>query len=117
MLRAAVEAIAGFDEARAGVYLQVIVDALREPVREMLEAWIMDNQTGREAAIVPIFQKLEARGEAHGKADALLRVCARRGLTLTPEQCARVAACTDLATLNEWLDRAITANGADAVFG
>jgi len=48
----------------------------------------------------------EARG-------ALSRVLARRGLTLSPEQEARIAACEDLAALERWLDQAVTAASAD----
>jgi hypothetical protein len=40
---------------------------------------------------------------------ALRRVLARRQLTLGQDDDARIEACTDLATLEGWLDRAVTA--------
>jgi hypothetical protein len=39
----------------------------------------------------------------------LRRVLARRQLTLSRDDDARIEACTDLATLERWLDQAITA--------
>jgi len=55
----------------------------------------------------------EARGEARGRVEqaraSLLRVLMRRGLEATSEERARVEACTDAATLERWLDRAIDA--------
>ncbi len=59
-----------------------------------------------------------ARKEGHqeGKLEqaraALRRVLARRGLTLGPEDDARIEGCWNLATLERWLDRAITAASA-----
>jgi Uma2 family endonuclease len=57
------------------------------------------------------------QGEHKGKVEearrAVLRVLSRRGLVLTPEQQAQVEACGDLATLERWLDQAITAPSAD----
>ncbi len=61
----------------------------------------------------PILQQAISEGELKGKLEgarrAVLRVLARRGLALTPEQQAQVEACGDLATLERWLDQAITA--------
>jgi len=36
-------------------------------------------------------------------------VLAPRQLTVSPDDEARIAACTDLATLERWLDQAVTA--------
>ncbi len=55
------------------------------------------HREGREAGRVE-----EARA-------ALARVLARRGLDVRPELAARIAACTDLATLARWLDEAVVA--------
>ena len=52
-------------------------------------------------------------GELRGELKALQRVLARRGLALTAEQQAQVAACTDPETLERWLDQAVTAASAD----
>jgi hypothetical protein len=50
----------------------------------------------------------KAEGEAKGKADALLLFLRRRGLAITEEQQRKIVTCTDLATLDRWLDRAFS---------
>ena len=55
-------------------------------------------------------------GLAEGKRDALLRLLARRGLALTEDDRARVAACSDVATLDQWFDNALVARTATEVF-
>ena len=57
--------------------------------------------------------KGKAEGEAKGKAEAILRVLGARRLPVADAQRARVLACTDLALLDRWLDRAVTAASAD----
>ena len=52
--------------------------------------------------------KGKAEGEAKGKAEALLKIVAQRGLTFTAEQRRGIIACTDVATLERWLDRALS---------
>jgi len=68
--------------------------------------------------------QIEARGEARGRAlgealgeaRMLLKILAVRGLSVDPTTEARVRACTDLATLERWAERAVTAATLDAVF-
>jgi hypothetical protein len=52
--------------------------------------------------------KGKAEGEAKGKAEALLKIVTHRGLTLTGEQRRSIMGCTDVATLERWLDRALS---------
>jgi hypothetical protein len=54
----------------------------------------------------------EARGEAKGKAGAVLAVLAARGLAVDEATRARVEACDDVARLDQWLARALTAVSA-----
>jgi hypothetical protein len=62
-------------------------------------------------------QQLRREGEQEGQQEgrltatraALRRVLERRQLTPSKDDDARIDACTDLATLERWLDRAITA--------
>ena len=61
-------------------------------------------------------QQLRAEGRAEGRGDAVLRVLDKRGVALSEDQRARVAGCTDLDQLDEWLDRAVTATRAAEVF-
>src|SRR5215510_9893313 len=58
-------------------------------------------------------QQLIDKGQLEGRLTAtrasLRRVLARRQLTPSQDDDARIEACTDLATLERWLDRAISA--------
>jgi hypothetical protein len=54
----------------------------------------------------------EARGEAKGRARALFSVLAARGLPLSEDLRARVLGCTDIALLDRWIARAVTASSA-----
>jgi len=58
-------------------------------------------------------QRLQQEGRQEGRLtearNALRRVLAGRQLTLSQDGDARIEGCTDLATLEHWLDRAITA--------
>jgi hypothetical protein len=56
--------------------------------------------------------KGKAEGEAKGEAKALLKILTRRGLTLTAEQRRRIMECTDVAMLEDWLDRALSVSSA-----
>ena len=58
----------------------------------------------------------EAKGKAEGEARAILRVLDRRGVPVSDEQRERILTCSDLAQLEGWLDRAVTARTVDEVF-
>jgi hypothetical protein len=58
----------------------------------------------------------EARGEVRGEAAILLRVLAARGIAVPARLRDRVLACTDLAQLEAWADKAATAASIDDVF-
>ncbi|GAA2818506.1 hypothetical protein [Nonomuraea rubra] len=59
----------------------------------------------------------EAKGEARGEAKAVLRILRRRDIPISHEAQERVLTCTDQATLETWIDRAITVKAADELFG
>ncbi len=56
----------------------------------------------------------KAEGEAKGKAEALLAVLTARGLLVPAAERARIAACSDLATLDRWIAQAVVAKSLDA---
>lgn len=58
----------------------------------------------------------EARGEARGKAQDVLKLLASRGVGLTDELRERVESCTDIDQLDAWFDRALAASTAGDVF-
>lgn len=60
-------------------------------------------------------QQSRAEGRAEGEAAALLKILARRGLELTPEQQRRITECTELAVLERWIDRSLSAGSIDEV--
>lgn len=57
----------------------------------------------------------EIRGEARGKAKALLSVMAARGMMVNDIVRSQILACQDLASLDRWLERAATATSATEV--
>jgi predicted transposase/invertase (TIGR01784 family) len=55
-------------------------------------------------------------GLAEGKRDALLRLLARKGISLAEEERRKVAACADVATLDRWFDNALVAHTLAELF-
>ena len=61
------------------------------------------------------FSESIAKAEAPGRAEAVLAFLEARGIEVSRETRARIAACTDIATLNWWIARAAAASCADDV--
>ena len=61
----------------------------------------------------------EARAEAEAKirAEYLLRVLAGRGIPVDDQSRHRIMSCTDVATLNQWFDRALKLTRLSDVLG
>jgi predicted transposase YdaD len=55
----------------------------------------------------------EAKGKAEGKAEALVMILKQRGLAMTDEQQQQLVTCTDLPTLDRWLERALSVTSLD----
>jgi len=55
-------------------------------------------------------------GEVTGRAKDILRLLDRRGVPIPDSDRDLITSCTDLAALDRWFDRAITATTADEVF-
>ncbi|WP_437574216.1 hypothetical protein [Sorangium sp. So ce887] len=95
----------------------------------------MERQIEGEATFPPFVQKLVDRGKLEGiregelkgmregrregklegKRDTLLRLLARAGIVLTENESARIQACTDIATLDRWIDNVLGAKTATDV--
>jgi hypothetical protein len=128
VVMAAFGALGRLDQEHAAVYFQIIYNALREPMRKALEALVMERQTQGKATFPPFAQQLIDRGkldgiregkldgiregELKGKRDALLRFLARAGIALTDDERARVQACSEIATLDRWVDNVLGAKTA-----
>jgi hypothetical protein len=52
-------------------------------------------------------------GTVGAGAEALLLILRRRGLAMTDDQQRRIVTCTDLATVDHWLDRAFSVASVD----
>ena len=120
VVQTALGALGRFDEEHAAVYFQIVYNALREPVRQALEALIMERQTEAKATFPPFAQQLIERGKREGilegKREALFRLVARARIALTEEDRARILACEDPATLDRWFDNALGAKTTADVF-
>jgi hypothetical protein len=61
--------------------------------------------------------KLEGmrQGELKGKKETLLRLLARAGIALAESESARIQACSDIATLDRWIENVLGAKTATEV--
>ncbi|WP_437956612.1 hypothetical protein WME76_35285 [Sorangium sp. So ce119] len=127
LFQAALVALGRLDQTHAMVYFQVIWNGLREPMRQALGALVMERQIEGEATFPPFVRKLIDRGmregeleglregKLEGKRDTLLRLLSRAGIGLTEDESARIQACTDVATLDRWIDNVVGAKTATEV--
>ena len=101
------------------MYFQIVYDALREPMQRALEALIMERLADMNVTLAPFLQQLIDRGKLDGKLDglrdALFRLLARAGITLTEDERARIQTCTDVATLDRWVENVLGAKTASDV--
>ena len=67
--------------------------------------------------VADYFAKGRAKGKAEGARTALLAVITSRGLPLHDDDGARIAACSDAATLEAWVGRAARATAVAEIFG
>ncbi|WP_437522236.1 hypothetical protein WME79_31010 [Sorangium sp. So ce726] len=130
VVQAALVGLGRLDQEHAMVYFQVIWSGLREPMRRALEALVMERQIEGEERF-PFVRELMDRsklaglregelkgmreGKLEGKRDTLLRLLARADIVLTESESARIQACTDIATLDRWIDNVLAAKNAAEV--
>ncbi|MCL2450723.1 MAG: hypothetical protein FWD17_17390 [Polyangiaceae bacterium] len=60
--------------------------------------------------------RAEAKGEARGRAQALLTLLQARGLRVSDEARARISSCTDGGQLDVWIRGALTVASVDELF-
>jgi hypothetical protein len=58
----------------------------------------------------------EAKGEAKGEARAILRILKRRKVAVDGASRQRIESCTNVTTLETWLDRSLTATTVEELF-
>ncbi len=112
--RAAWAGIADFGEDERLVWLQILLSGLNEAAQRALEAMLnLDEMKEQTVFYRDGLAKGETRGALGEARKAVARVLSKRGLALTAAQQSQLDSCTDLGTLERWLDQAITASTAD----
>jgi hypothetical protein len=93
----------GIQPATAAVLKDVLGSQRAE---ELMESWLdMHFERGRQ------------QGKAEGRAESLLRVLSARRIHIDDVSRHRIISCTDLTTLDQWFDRALSATRLADVFG
>ncbi|MCU0658781.1 MAG: hypothetical protein MUF64_27040 [Polyangiaceae bacterium] len=111
-------AVAKLDGERGRFYTDLILARLNEAARQELEEAMQKYEYQSEFARKYYGEGLaegEARGLAEGKAEAVVAVLEGRGLKVTATQRKRILACRDLARLDRWLLKALTATTTAAL--
>jgi flagellar biosynthesis/type III secretory pathway protein FliH len=118
--RAAINAVLSLPEEQRMLYSLLIEKALSDTARKALEMEPHIEKFFSEAhrrSYADGKAKGEAEGEAKGKAEgeakALLLILRRRGLAMTDDQQRRIVTCTDLATVDRWLEGAFSVASVD----
>jgi hypothetical protein len=93
----------------------IIMTVASDAARQILEAMMQTNEYPK-TFLDRAYDDGKAEGEAKGEAKALLKLLDRRQLVPSQEQRQLVTSCTDIAQLDLWFDRAVTAGSAAEVF-
>jgi hypothetical protein len=99
-----------------------ILDAAPPDVEEGVIRAILEQIAGPEGRedVMNAGEQLRAQGRAEGEAKALraniATLLSKRGVPLSERAQDKVAACVDVATLNRWFSRAVTAASEAEVF-
>jgi hypothetical protein len=112
--RLVLQAIAGVDAGRREIYTRLIRATASPAVRRALEELMAT--VFRDEFVDGLLDQGRAQGQAEGEAAMLLRVLAARGFTVPDDIRQRVQSCTDLAQLEAWGDRAVTAGSLEELF-
>jgi hypothetical protein len=107
----------GQEQLRAIVHylLKVAREAAEEPLRRVLDSAVREQRseelmrTIAEAYIEKGRAEGLAKGRAQGRAEAILLVLASRGIAVDDTGRERILSCTDLDTLEQWFNRALSA--------
>jgi hypothetical protein len=111
---ATLAAARGLDDERAKLYADLVFASVDEAARAILEALMASGNYEYQSDFA---RRYVAQGKAEGQAHAILAVLAARGLEVPEPVRARITACTELARLDAWLARAVTAAAAADVVG
>lgn len=117
---ASLQAIAELVDDRGMLYCDLILQALNDNARRTLEALMQSRAYTYQSDFARKYvaegeAKGEAKGRAEGEAKALLTILATRGLEVSERQRQTIQQCADLAVLDTWLRRAVTAKSTAEV--
>jgi hypothetical protein len=86
-------------------------------VESLLSAAEADNAVARAlvAKDNPVLASLKAQGHAQGKAEAVLTLLASRGVPVSDAARSQILASSDLARLDRWLIKAVSATSTDEI--
>jgi hypothetical protein len=116
--RAVLMAARGLDDERAKLYVDLVLASVHEAARGILEALMANRNYEYQSDFAKRYvAQGRDEGRAEGEARALLKVLKARGIEVSPDVQERILACTDLAVLDAWLARAVTAKSASEVIG
>jgi hypothetical protein len=114
---AALAAAAGLDEDRALLYSDLVRVSLGEAARAAFEDLMANGNYEYQSEFAKTHQaRGVAIGRAEGEAASVLKILAARGIPVTEAQRARVLACTDVATLDGFIARAVVVTTAEELF-
>ncbi|MDI6097715.1 hypothetical protein QLQ12_03755 [Actinoplanes sp. NEAU-A12] len=106
LFEALVNALDVIDAAHAALYHDVMLTALPTATRKLLE----DFMTTTDYPFQSDFARRHfAAGKAAAKAEAILAFLTARGIEVPDEARMKIAECTDLDQLDQWIQRAATA--------
>jgi hypothetical protein len=118
MFPALAEALRSAGPKKEFLYYDIVLAGLPPAARVRWEAFMTTTLEPHEYHS-DVFRKLAAehqeRGEARGEARGVLTVLDARGVQVPEAVREQILACTDLAQLDVWLRRAVTASTADEV--
>jgi len=121
MFPALVAALRSLGPSKAILYYDIVLAGLPQAARVRWEAF-MTTTVGHEYRSQMLRELAaqheevgEARGEARGEGRAVLTVLEARGVPVPVALREQILTCTDLAQLDTWLRRALTATTADEV--
>jgi hypothetical protein len=110
----------GASDADRKELVAIILKRASDAARQILED-LMSTIEWKDDFIEGFVNEGLAKGRELGAVSAkiadILKVLGARDLHPTKKQLAQVAACADLATLDRWFDRSLTAATAAEVFG
>ena len=109
---AAIDAISALPEDQRRVYSDLIEASLSEAARKVLMT-LPQNQPFYSEFGRRSYERGVGEGKAEGKAEALLKFLALRGLAISDVQRRRILECADTATIDGWLDRALSVASVD----